>query len=107
MNDISEEVSENRSKILAQVMREASASPAQCSCDSCADDILAMRDISVEEREELPKILGPIADDAPAVALGGASALEQAPVDRELLITAIEAASHNLARLKVRRRSGE
>ena len=73
--------------------------------ESPADDILAMRDISVEESEELPKILGPIADDAPAVALGGASVLDQAPVDRELLITAIEAASHNLARLKARRRS--
>ncbi len=60
-----------------------------------------MRDISVEESEELPRILGAIAEDAPAAVLGGASALDQAPVDRDLLITAIEAASPALARLKV------
>ena len=66
-----------------------------------ADDILGMRDISVEESEELPRILGAIAEDAPAAVLGGASALDQAPVDQDLLITAIEAASPALARLKV------
>ena len=60
-----------------------------------------MRDISVEESEELPRILAPIAEDAPAAVLGGASALDQAPVDRDLLIMAIEAASPALARLKV------
>ena len=46
-----------------------------------------MRDISVEESEELPRILGAIAEDAPAAVLGGASALDQAPVDRDLLLT--------------------
>jgi len=60
-----------------------------------------MHDISVEESEELPRILAPIAEDAPAAVLGGASALDQAPVDRDVLIMAIEAASPALARLKV------
>ena len=55
----------------------------------------------MEESEELPRILGGIAEDAPAAVLGGASALDQAPVDRNLLTTAIEAASPALARLKV------
>ena len=55
----------------------------------------------MDESEELPRILSPIAEDAPAAVLGGASALDQTPVDRDLLITAIEAASPNLSRLKV------
>jgi hypothetical protein len=82
--------------------------PVACICSSplfrelcCADDLLAMRDISMDESEELPRILSPIAEDASAAVLGGVSALDQAPVDRDLLIMAIEAASPNLARLKV------
>lgn len=55
----------------------------------------------MEESEELPRILGAIAEDASAAVLGGASALDQAPVDRDLLMTAIEAASPALARLRV------
>ena len=43
-----------------------------------------MHNISVEESEDLPCVLAPIAEDAPAAVLGGASALDQAPVDQDL-----------------------
>ena len=76
-------------------------SPPSCRGLCCADDLLAMRDISMDESEELPLILSPVAEDAPAAVLGGAFALDQTPVDRDLLIIAIKAASPNLARLKV------
>lgn len=113
------EEGEELPRILSLIAEDASAAvlggafgidqtPVDCTCLSvsctercCADDLLAMRDISVDESEELPRILSPIAGDAPAAVLGGASALDQTPVDRDLLITAIEAASPNLTRLKV------
>ena len=113
------EESEELPRILSLIVEDAPAAvlggssgmdqtPVDCICSPllcrelcCADDLLAMRDISMDESEELPRILSPIAEDAPAAVLGGASALDQTPVDRDLLIIAIEAASLNLARLKV------
>lgn len=119
MQDISMEEGEELPRILGLIAEDAPAavlggasgidetpvdctsSPVSCRELCCADDLLAMRDISMDESEELPRILSPIAEDAPAAVLGGASALDQTPVDRDLLITAIEAASPNLIRLKV------
>ncbi|CAL8471952.1 g11494 [Coccomyxa elongata] len=63
-------------------------------------ELLALEDISVEESEDLPRILGPLADDAPAAALGRAGALEQAPADRDLILAAIEARAPALAKLR-------
>lgn len=36
----------------------------------CAGDVLALRDIGVEESEELPQILHALVDDAPSAAVG-------------------------------------
>lgn len=71
-------------------------------CADVAGELLALEDISVEESEDLPRILGPLADDAPAAALGRAGALEQAPADRDLVLAAIEARAPALAKLRVR-----
>jgi hypothetical protein len=70
--------------------------------DAFAGELLELRDISVEESEDLPRILGPLAEDAAASALGRAAALDQAPLDRELLLAAIEAAAPAVAKLRVR-----
>lgn len=53
------------------------------------------------ESEDLPRILGPLAEDAAAAALGQAAALEQEPLSRELLVAAIEAAAPAVAKLRV------
>ncbi len=67
-----------------------------------AGELLALRDISVEESEDLPRILGPLADDAAAAALGRSGALDQPPPHRDALLAAIEAGAPALAKLRVR-----
>jgi hypothetical protein len=64
-------------------------------------ELLVLRDISVEASEDLPRILGALAEDAAAAALGRSGALEQAPLDRDMLVTAIEAGAPALAKLRV------
>ncbi len=66
-------------------------------------DLLELADISVEESEELPRILGPLAAEAAAAAVG-----QQPPqpadgpsLDRDLLIQAVEAGAPSLAKLRV------
>ena len=65
-------------------------------------ELLALGDISVEESEDLPSILGPLAEDGAPAALGGATALDQGPIDRSLLLAAIEAGAPALQKLRVR-----
>lgn len=69
-----------------------------------SEELLALEDISVEASEDLPRIVGPLADDAAAAALGRAGALDQKPLDRDLMLAAIEAAAPALAKLRVHTR---
>ena len=41
-------------------------------CSASADELLAINDISVDESEDLHKILGPLVEDGPTAALGRA-----------------------------------
>jgi len=63
-----------------------------------AEDILAMRDIGVEESEELPQILHMLVDDGPAAAVGPFQPAEA----RELLLGAVRDATPALLQLQVR-----
>ena len=62
--------------------------------DVCAfaDDLLLINDISVDESEDLPKILGPLVEEGPSAALGRAhqqpgAAFSPATNKRQLLQT--------------------
>ncbi|EIE23685.1 hypothetical protein COCSUDRAFT_63210 [Coccomyxa subellipsoidea C-169] len=72
----------------------------QTLADRAVGELLALRDISVEESEDLPRILGPLADDAAAAALGRSGALDQPPPHRDALLAAIEAGAPALAKLR-------
>lgn len=45
-----------------------------------ADDLMTMRDISVSESEDLPKILEPLVDEGPQAALGKAPKQSSQPM---------------------------
>jgi hypothetical protein len=67
-----------------------------------AGDLLELADISVEESEELPRILGPLAAEAASAAVGQPPQPADGPsLDRDLLIQAVEAGSPSLAKLRV------
>ncbi|KAK9905917.1 hypothetical protein WJX75_008898 [Coccomyxa subellipsoidea] len=76
------------------------ATVVQALADRAVGELLVLRDISVEASEDLPRILGALAEDAAAAALGRSGALEQAPLDRDMLVTAIEAGAPALAKLR-------
>ena len=63
-----------------------------CRLCCCAGSLLAINDISVDDSEDLPKILGPLVEDGPEAALGRAhqqpaNALSPATNKRQLLQT--------------------
>ncbi len=64
-------------------------------------DLLGLADISMEESEDLPRILGPLAEDAAAAALGRAGAGADAAPARAALLAALEARAPALLRLRV------
>lgn len=73
-------------------------------CGRAAEDLLALPDISMEESEDLPRILAPLADDAAGAALGRAGAGAGAAPSRAQLLAALEARAPALLRLRVRLR---
>lgn len=64
-----------------------------------ADDVLAIEDISVEESEDLPKILDPLVSEA-ALAFASGSGTPSLPA--EALSEAVEKSTPALWKLKVR-----
>lgn len=70
--------------------------PFQYSFSVLTDDFMTINDISVDESEDLPKILGPLVEEGPSAALGRAhqssshssnTALSPATNKRQLLQT--------------------
>lgn len=68
----------------------------QSSATNIIGDILAMRDISVEESEELPQVLHVLVDDGPVAAVGAAP-----EAVREALVMAVRDATPALLQLQV------
>lgn len=62
-------------------------------------DILAIRDISVEESEDLPRIIQPLIDDAAARLAGNKQDAAGASIEK--ISAAMQAASPQLQRLQV------
>ena len=74
--------------------------------DLNAGNLMAINDISVDDSEELPKILGPLVEDGPEAALGRAhqqpgNALSPATNKRQLLQT-MKLAAPAIVKLQVR-----
>lgn len=74
-----------------------------------AEDLLRINDISVDESEDLPKILGPLAEEGPLAALGRAhqqsdAALSPATSKRRLLQT-MKLAAPAIVKLQVHART--
>jgi hypothetical protein len=69
-----------------------------------AADVLAIRDISVEESDDLPSVLEPLVEDAASAVLGRerGDAGGEGPAARELLLEAVKAAAPALLKLQVR-----
>eukprot|EP00192_Tetraselmis_astigmatica_P006583 CAMPEP_0117697492 /NCGR_PEP_ID=MMETSP0804-20121206/29261_1 /TAXON_ID=1074897 /ORGANISM="Tetraselmis astigmatica, Strain CCMP880" /LENGTH=749 /DNA_ID=CAMNT_0005511753 /DNA_START=231 /DNA_END=2481 /DNA_ORIENTATION=- len=94
---------------LSAVIREVLTTPAfissagsllQASCSRVVHELLSRRDISVDESEELPVVLLPLVEDAPASILGLDGPGAASDWANEALLTALRAAAPAWARLK-------
>ena len=69
----------------------------------CADDLLALEGISVQDSEELPEVLEPLVSESCRAAAGASSLADEAQAEQldAQLEAAIAALAPHLAKLKV------